>query len=70
MTKPAKNRLFRKWQAFLQDQSGVTTIEYGLIAMLILTIVVVFVGDLSNQKLWNVFTQIASSLDSMRQAQQ
>ena len=70
MTKPAKNRLFRKWQAFLQDQSGLTTIEYGLIAMLILTIVVVFVGDLSNQKLWNVFTQIASSLDSMRQAQQ
>lgn len=64
----AKNRLSKVWRAFSKDESGVTLIEYGLVAMIITTIVVVFVNDLSSQKLWSVFSRISSGLDSMHQS--
>jgi pilus assembly protein Flp/PilA len=48
-------------QCFIKDQSGVTAIEYGLIASLIAVVIITAVA-LVGTDLSNLFTNIASAI--------
>ena len=58
-----KRRLFMKnlLSRFVQDESGATAIEYGLIAALIAVAIVVAVASVGS-KLSTTFTSVATSL--------
>lgn len=66
-----RNIIAARWapsmRAFLRDDSGVTAIEYGLIAALI---AVVIIGALSlvGKDLSNVFSSVQSGLNSANSA--
>ncbi|MBN3841147.1 MULTISPECIES: Flp family type IVb pilin [Burkholderia] len=57
------SRIIEKIAWFVQDQDGVTAIEYGLIAALIAVGIIVALTAVGTD-LSNVFSTIASSLDS------
>lgn len=48
-------------KAFAADESGVTAIEYGLIAALIAVVIIVAVTDVG-KNLSNIFTTVSTSL--------
>ncbi|VVE25750.1 pilus assembly protein PilA [Pandoraea cepalis] len=50
-------------QRFIQDESGVTAVEYGLIAALIAVVILVSVGVVGSQ-LNSTFSTIGSALKS------
>lgn len=47
---------------FIRDESGATAIEYGMIAALIVSVVVVGIGTLGESIKSNLYTKIASVL--------
>lgn len=53
--------LYAGFQAFMNDEEGVTAIEYGLIASLIAVVIITAVG-LIGTNLNTVFNRIASCL--------
>ena len=48
---------------FIEDQSGATAIEYGLIAALVSVAAIGAMGALGNS-LGSIFTEVSSKLDS------
>jgi pilus assembly protein Flp/PilA len=56
-----KENLMRRIQAFLSDESGVTAIEYALIASLIAVFIIVAV-QLVGTQVSTVFTEVGSKL--------
>ncbi|AMU19146.1 Flp family type IVb pilin [Burkholderia cenocepacia] len=57
------SRIIEKIAWFVQDQEGVTAIEYGLIAALIAVGIILALSTIGGD-LKDVFSTIASSLDS------
>jgi pilus assembly protein Flp/PilA len=57
------SRIIEKIAWFVQDQDGVTAIEYGLIAALIAVGIILALSTIGGD-LKDVFSTIASSLDS------
>ena len=55
------NKLFAGVRQFVQEEDGVTAIEYGLIAALIAVVIIAAVGNVGNA-LNNVFTYINGML--------
>jgi pilus assembly protein Flp/PilA len=56
-----KENLMSRLQAFLGDESGVTAIEYALIASLIAVFIIVAVQSVGT-KVSTVFTEVGASL--------
>jgi pilus assembly protein Flp/PilA len=56
-----KENLMTRLQAFLSDESGVTAIEYALIASLIAVFIIVAVQSVGT-KVSTVFTEVGNTL--------
>ena len=55
------------FRRFVQDDSGATAIEYGLIAALVSVAIIVMLGTLGTE-LGNTFTNVATSLQGANAA--
>jgi pilus assembly protein Flp/PilA len=53
--------MHRTFVRFVDDESGATAIEYGLIAALIAVVIIATLGTMGNN-LKNVFNKVASNL--------
>lgn len=65
MLKTHRNWLNARLRAFAADESAITSLEYGLVVMVVSSIVFIFVQDIGSQRLWEVLQGIATGYSTL-----
>lgn len=65
---------YRNWLeayvgCFIRDDRAITSIEYGLVVMVVSSIVFIFVQDLGSQKLWEILQGISTGFEELLASQ-